>query len=113
MAESLMHRKNMLPWLLIGGAVLLMIAASAYVELRQRQAAKVTPTPAAVSQVQRVTLEQAKRAYDSGQAIFVDVRDGSSYSAAYIPGALLIPISELTNRLGELDPNEWIITYCT
>jgi 3-mercaptopyruvate sulfurtransferase SseA len=108
-----MHRKNPWAWLLISGGVLLMIAASAYIEFNHRQAAEATPTPATASQVQRVTLEEAKKAYDSGLAIFVDVRDSSSYSVAHIPGAILIPISNLTTRLGELNPHNWIIPYCT
>jgi 3-mercaptopyruvate sulfurtransferase SseA len=108
-----MHRKNPLPWLLISCGVLIIITASAYNELNQRQLAEATPTPAAASQVQRVTLEEAKKAYDSGAAIFVDVRDSSSFSTAHIPGAMLIPISDLATRLGELDPQAWIIPYCT
>jgi 3-mercaptopyruvate sulfurtransferase SseA len=108
-----MHRKNPLPWILIGGGVLLIFAASAYIELNQRPVNEATATPATAAQVQRVTLEEAKTAYDSGSAIFVDVRDSSSYSVAHIPGAMLIPLSDLATRLGELDPQIWIITYCT
>ncbi|MEW6404868.1 MAG: rhodanese-like domain-containing protein [Chloroflexota bacterium] len=61
----------------------------------------------------RVSLEDAKAAYDSGSAIFVDVRSESSYAEAHIPGALSIPGTLLASRMGELDPGQWIITYCT
>jgi hypothetical protein len=61
----------------------------------------------------RVDLKTAKSAFDSGQAVFVDVRDQESYKAAHIPGARLIPLSEISSRLTELDPQNWIILYCT
>jgi 3-mercaptopyruvate sulfurtransferase SseA len=63
--------------------------------------------------VTRINLEDAKTAYDQKKAVFVDVRDSDSYASDHIPGALSIPLSELPDRLGELDPNAWIITYCT
>lgn len=63
--------------------------------------------------VKRIPLEEAKRAYDESSAVFLDVRPASAYSAAHIPGALNIPLNELTQRLHELDPSQPIITYCT
>jgi len=67
----------------------------------------------APGEVQRVTLEESKAAFDNGEATFVDVRTASSYAAGHIPGALSIPLAELQPRIDELDPNQWIITYCT
>jgi len=71
--------------------------------------------PLAESYVPRVTLDEALVAYDSGAAIFVDVRSRQSFDTGHIPGALSIPLEEM-----EADPaglalpkNEWIITYCT
>jgi hypothetical protein len=64
-------------------------------------------------EIQRVLLEEAKAALDSGSAVFVDVRSKASYDASHIPGALSIPLGELETRLKELDPKAWIITYCT
>ncbi len=61
----------------------------------------------------RVSVGDAKAAYDLRQAVFVDVRDRMFYEEAHIPGALSIPLDELEERLGELDPANWIITYCT
>ena len=45
--------------------------------------------------------------------MFVDVRDIASYQQSHIPGALSIPLDELASRKNELNPNDWIITYCT
>lgn len=62
--------------------------------------------------VERVDLADAKAAHDAGTAVFVDVRSAAEYEQGHIPGALSIPGTELEDRLGELDPNAWIITYC-
>jgi hypothetical protein len=64
-------------------------------------------------EIQRVPLEDAKTALDAGTAVFVDVRGDSSYAAGHIPSALSIPLTDLENRLDELDSADWIITYCT
>lgn len=66
-----------------------------------------------LAEVARVSLEEAKRAFGSETAIFVDVRASASYAAGHIPGALSIPLAELEQRRNELDPQAWIITYCT
>lgn len=81
--------------------------------LNQQSAPVVTPSPASVDQVQRVSLMDAKAALDAGTAVFLDVRDGSSYAVSHIPGAVLIPITDLPTRMGELKPSDWIIPYCT
>ncbi|HMK65184.1 MAG TPA: rhodanese-like domain-containing protein [Thermodesulfobacteriota bacterium] len=41
----------------------------------------------------------------------VDVRQPSEYEERHIPGALLIPLPELANRLPELNPPKPIIVY--
>ncbi len=79
------------------------------------------PTATPVSQtgtssladIPRVSLADAKAAYDQGTAVFVDVRDAQSYAQGHIPGAINIPLNELGSRIKELDPTAWIIPYCT
>ncbi len=55
------------------------------------------------------------RAYMSrekeGSYTLLDVREPGEYKRAHIPGAKLIPISQLPNRIGELDPGKPLITY--
>lgn len=65
------------------------------------------------AQVERLTLADAKAAFDGNQAVFLDVRGQADYQAGHIPGAVSISINDLSARLGELDKNDWIITYCT
>lgn len=70
-------------------------------------------TVSSVDDIQRISAQEAKDAYDQGEAVFLDVRDQDSYESAHIAGAANIPLYELGNRFNELDPNTWIITYCT
>ena len=71
------------------------------------------PTEETFPEIQRVSLADAKAAYDLKSAVFVDARDGVSYQAQHIPGAVSIPVQDLPSRLKELDSSRWIITYCT
>ena len=66
-----------------------------------------------IRELQRVSLADAETALDSGTAVFVDVRGADVYAMSHIPGALSIPLAEIEMRLNELDPAQWIITYCT
>ena len=63
--------------------------------------------------VPRVSLQEARAAFDAGSAMFVDTRSLGSYEASHIAGAISIPLGETVERLQELDPGQWIITYCT
>ncbi len=47
-------------------------------------------------EVQRVTPEEAKAAFDSGSAVFLDVRSHTAYVQSHIPGALSIPLAEFS-----------------
>jgi hypothetical protein len=107
------NRKPPLPLIIIGGGVLILLAALAWGFLNHKPASVATPTPATVAEVQRVSLVDAKEAFDAGTAVFLDVRDSNSYAISHVPGAVLMPANELTDRLKELNPSSWIITYCT
>lgn len=106
------------PLLLIGAGLTLLIGAI-LMSLRP------SPTPTAPTaplrdsaeetfpEIPRVSLADAKVAFDAQTALFVDVRDSASYAASHIPGALSLPLAELDQRLNELSRSDWIITYCT
>jgi len=63
--------------------------------------------------VERISLSDAKSAFDNGSALFIDIRDAEYYDSHHITGALNIPYSQLESRLKEFDPEQHIITYCT
>jgi hypothetical protein len=106
-------------FLIIGGILLILVAA--IFAMQNKPSPGVSQTSAAVSdheeetypEIQRVSLDDAKSALDTGTAVFVDVRDANSYAESRVPGALSIPLADLEDRLGELDIADWIITYCT
>ena len=88
---------------------------------KQTNTSQTTSAPAAPSdlrtgsypEIQRVYLEQAKAAFDDRSAVFLDVRGAEFYAFSHIPGAVNIPLADLSTRLNELDPDQWIIPYCT
>jgi rhodanese-related sulfurtransferase len=49
--------------------------------------------------------------HKEGTYTLLDVRQPGEYEDDRIPGAKLIPLPELTDRLDELDPEKPIITY--
>ena len=65
--------------------------------------------------VARISVADAKAAYDAKLAVFVDVRDAGSFAQGHIPGAVNIPLDTIENQpvQASLDKNQWIITYCT
>ncbi len=46
-----------------------------------------------------------------GEYNLVDVRQPEEYKQGHLPGAQLIPVGELPNRLAELDPTKPTIVY--
>lgn len=107
------RRKTRIPLMVIAGGILLILAGLAYAFLNQPASPVTTAAPASVDQIPRVSLKDSKAALDAGTAVFVDVRDSASYDSSHIPGALPIPLNELSGKLNELNPSSWIITYCT
>jgi len=71
--------------------------------------------PLTEADVPRVSVEDAKDALDSGEAVIVDVRGAEAYAEAHIAGAISIPLTDIEfNPSGvALDKDQWIITYCT
>jgi hypothetical protein len=66
-----------------------------------------------VENVPRTSLQDAKAAYDGKKAVFLDVRTSESYARSHIIGAVSIPEAQIIARMKELDPNQWIIAYCS
>lgn len=111
-------RSNNRPLILIGLGLLLMAAAVVIVVTNPfgEEAAVVQPNSQSdipFPEVERVELDAAQDAFETGQAIFVDTRDPESFLQGSIPGAINIPVNEVENRVAELNPDDWIITYCT
>lgn len=114
-------QNNLAPWILMIGGSLIILAVVIWqtIEVLTPVETSAEPVNSASNafipypDVERISLTDAKTAYDNGSALFIDVRDAEYYDAQHIRGALNIPYSQLETRMEELDPNQPIITYCT
>lgn len=111
--------KNFPVLLLVAGGILLIFAA-VLLTFQNNGRLAVQPSPIAnehdeetYPEIKRVPLDKAKAALEAGTAVFIDVRGAEVYAMSHITGSLSIPLADIEARLGELDANQWIITYCT
>lgn len=97
--------------MLIGAALAVVIAGIVYLS--------VTADPNPVIALNdgydqyRVSLQDAKTAFDNDEALFVDVRSAGEFSESHIPGAVVIPLNEIAGNEPAVDKSALIYTYCT
>lgn len=114
-------RNELGPWIMMGLGSLIILGVVIWKTIDVVEGMQQAPTPINSSSnsylpfpdVSRISLEDAKDAYDDGTAIFIDVRDPEYYEAGHIAGAINIPYSQVEARVKELDPNQHLILYCT
>ena len=114
--NDFMKNNPILQLLMIGIGIIILFTAV----IIGNQTRSQTPTPQPLlseeesfPEVTRVSLEEALLANKTGSAVFIDVRDRSAYEETHIPDSLSFPLVQLESQLKELDPDAWIITYCT
>ncbi len=64
---------------------------------------------------EQITAEEAKKIMDSGEErIILDTREQDECDGGHIPGAILIPYTEIENNAEEMlpDKNAQILVYC-
>ena len=61
----------------------------------------------------RITLEEAKKEFDKGTAVFIDTRAQSAYNVEHIKGAINIPAEAFETRYSEIPKDKKIIAYCS
>lgn len=81
--------------------------------LRQTKIANPTEVASSQDDVPRVTTAEAYQAQSDHEAVIVDTRSSTQYDQEHIAGSINIPLDQLENRMSELDPGTWYITYCT
>ena len=62
-----------------------------------------------------ITAEEAKQIMDSEEGyIILDVREQDEYDAGHIPGAILIPYTQIKEKANEMltDKDQLILVYC-
>lgn len=63
----------------------------------------------------QISAEEARTIMDSGEdCIILDVREQDEYDSGHIPGAILIPYTEIENKAEEMLPDKTvqILVYC-
>ncbi|HZP82624.1 MAG TPA: ThiF family adenylyltransferase, partial [Chthonomonadaceae bacterium] len=69
--------------------------------------------PEKVEESEEITVTELKARMDRGEPLtIIDVREPHEYAIARIPGTKLIPLGQIVERAGELDPNAEIILHC-
>jgi rhodanese-related sulfurtransferase len=75
--------------------------------------ASVTTNPGpTVLSYTNITAEEAYEMTQEQATVLLDVRTQEEYDSGHIPDAVLISLSELELRLGELEPSRRILVYC-
>ena len=59
-----------------------------------------------------ISREELRRRVQDDGVLVLDVRPHAEYAAGHIPGAVSIPVDELTQRLAELPSGVEIVAYC-
>ena len=64
--------------------------------------------------MEEITATELKRRLDAGEDIqIIDVREPNEYAYARIPDAVHIPLGQVLNRMGEIDPaRETTVVHC-
>jgi hypothetical protein len=95
-------------FLLMVGAIALFLS-----DLGVDQAAAPQSETIPFPEIGRTSLADARTAYNAGSVVFLDVRTAEEYAQSRIPGSINIPLDELPDRLGELNPEDSFLTVCT
>jgi rhodanese-related sulfurtransferase len=98
------HAKKAFPlwgWIALGVVV---VAVAIFIITPKSQPA-AAPVPTAIS------VTQASQLRDQG-AFILDVREPSEWAQFHIPGANLIPLGSLPNRLNEVPKDRQVVVVC-
>ncbi len=107
-----MHKRPVHPWIL-----LLVVAVLALSSCRAPATTTLEAT-AAPTQAQTATLpseldvSKVQELHAAGEIIIIDVREEAEFKDGHIPGAQLIPLGQLANRLGEVPRDETVVVVC-
>ena len=92
--------------------------AALYVQMRQVAAAHLADVDAAWrsyigdDDTEQIGRDELLRRAAAGEVTILDVRPVPEYAAGHVPGAISIPIEELTERLADLPTDTEIVAYC-
>lgn len=104
------------PLLILFGAIILAgcnAAGNKVTKIPQSGDTKPSPPTAHADGVRRITIHELNELRKKNEVFVVDVRNEASFNAGHIPGAKLIPNTEILNHLDELPKDKLIVTYCS
>ena len=61
----------------------------------------------------RISLDDAKKAFDEGNTVFVDTRAEVQFRQEHVKGAINIPAEAFLTRYAEVPKGKKIIAYCS
>lgn len=103
-------------------AVLCLLSTSLAAQMKKTPSKPATPQRAPLAATgtratdpnnfARISMADAYKLYQAGQAVFIDVRSNEQFSYGHIKGALSIPGSQLIRRYAEVPPKKTVILYC-
>jgi rhodanese-related sulfurtransferase len=61
-----------------------------------------------------VSLDTARAEHEAGRAVLIDIREREEHATGVAAGARLLPMSQLSSRLGEIptDPKQPVLLIC-
>jgi rhodanese-related sulfurtransferase len=69
---------------------------------------------AAQASMELVSLDDARRLHEAGQAVLIDIREPQEHATGVAAGAKLLPMSQISKRLSEIptDPAKPVLLIC-
>ncbi|HEV8367937.1 MAG TPA: rhodanese-like domain-containing protein [Pyrinomonadaceae bacterium] len=103
------------PLLLLVAALLVVgcnVAGNKVTKVTQGGNKPLGPETTYADGARRITIPELQELIKENNVFIVDVRNQASFDAGHIPGAKLIPSTEILNHLDDLPKNKLIVTYC-
>lgn len=115
-----MRFKFMITAVLLCGLAILIGCQNSAAPLKAEQAKTSTAAPAPIADehghtddAPRITLEEAKKDFDAGNAVFLDTRADVQFQTEHIKGAINMPVETVESRYKEIPTGKKIIAYCS
>lgn len=107
-----MKKETRTALIILGTAMVVIIGLTTLLSVLSNNAAQQPEEVLSVADV-RVSLSDAKTAFDAGEAFIVDVRSEEEFIKSRIPGSILIPVGDIEGNEPEVEKDALIFTYCT
>jgi len=99
--------------LILGIAALALVVACANPAKEPVVAENVAPVEQQQDDAPRITLADAKKDFDEGTAVIMDVRNEATYKQEHIKGAINLTKGVLDEQLNKIPKGKKIIAYCS